>query len=381
MLRLVNMIVPSFNVYSATIDSCPVDGPTDTTDYIHSVQSSASSIFTTTSSNSINLFSLQASLPLFRTYTNQFTSPITSLVPHSTDPSIFFASEQCGNVKVFDSRAPQNSAQLIVSSSSEDGEIHSMDVGYSGTLVATGGNYAVSFFDIRNGGGSGGSGGSGGNINKATRIGYYEESHTDIITQTRFHPTKDNVVATGGEDCLVCIFDVTRSTEEEAVQSILNVEHPVRRIYFFGPSYEGLFSLSGSETMSLWHPESAQRIADHTSIRETFQVDYLIDAEWSDNQLSLLSGTFSGDVKVNTVSADSVTLAATMANGHSAVCRDFVKRDGCYFTGGEDGKLCVWSTEEGGGKYSKADVGVGVSGKKKRDKKKGGKGAAGFSPY
>jgi hypothetical protein len=70
-----------------------------------------------------------------------------------------------------------------------------------------------------------------------------------------------------------------------------------------------------------------------------------------------------------------------MANGHSAVCRDFVKRDGCYFTGGEDGKLCVWSTEEGGGKYSKADVGVGVSGKKKRDKKKGGKGAAGFSPY
>ena len=71
------------------------------------------------------------------------------------------------------------------------------------------------------------------------RLGEYGDIHSDIVTQLKFHPSHPSILASGGEDGLVCMYDVATDSGDEAVLSILNTDAPVRKLGFFGPSQEG----------------------------------------------------------------------------------------------------------------------------------------------
>jgi WD40 repeat protein len=47
------------------------------------------------------------------------------------------------------------------------------------------------------------------------------------ILQVCFHPTKQDMLASGSTDGLINIFDVSKSCEEEALQQSLNTESSV----------------------------------------------------------------------------------------------------------------------------------------------------------
>jgi hypothetical protein len=74
--------------------------------------------------------------------------------------------------------------------------------------------------------------------------------------------TTTSLIVTASEDGLACIFDTSQPLEETALQSVMNIGSPLRDVGFFGPSMQGLFCLTGSETMSVWHHDSAQKICD-----------------------------------------------------------------------------------------------------------------------
>ena len=72
----------------------------------------------------------------------------------------------------------------------------------------------VVFWDVRTGG----------------CAGSYSESHTDDITQTKFHPSRDHLLATGSTDGLVCIYDLNAASEDDALFSTMNTESSVNRL-------------------------------------------------------------------------------------------------------------------------------------------------------
>lgn len=61
---------------------------------------------------------------------------------------------------------------------------------------------------------------------KMKPLGSYNDCHTDTITKVRFKSADSSVLASAGEDGLICIFDSATVGNDEAVIAILNTECP-----------------------------------------------------------------------------------------------------------------------------------------------------------
>ena len=70
------------------------------------------------------------------------------------------------------------------------------------------------------------------------------------------------VLTSASKDGLVVLHDPSALTEENALLSVVNFGSPVRRIGFFGLGYEGLYALTGNETMGCYHWDSGQKVCD-----------------------------------------------------------------------------------------------------------------------
>lgn len=172
------------------------------------------------------------------------------------------------------------------------------------------------------------------------------------------------------EDGLMCVFDTSVSEGDEAVTSILNTECPIRRFGFFGESNEGIYTLSTVETASFWHYPSSQRISMFPELRETFQVDYLVDCMCLNdhNDIHLVAGKFNGGISLLKVNPAGLELSCSLENGHKAMVRSSLclnKGDAStsyIFTGAEDSSVCAWapglapkSSSSGGGSKIKKE--------------------------
>ena len=69
--------------------------------------------------------------------------------------------------------------------------------------------------------------------NPAELRGGYWESHEDDVTAVRFHPQRANVLASGGTDGIVNVFDISRESEDDALETSINSESSVQRLSWF----------------------------------------------------------------------------------------------------------------------------------------------------
>lgn len=277
-------------------------------------------------------------------------------------------SGQDGYVRLFDLRQSAAAASAATNSPSKSlskavaemqlprkEEALSVAIGYGGALAAVGGSRGlVHFFDLRSLGASD----STTSTCSPNLLGTYEDAHTEEVTKVRFQPAPDlsgattNTLVTSSEDGLVCTFDTSKPNEEEALSSVLNVGTPLRDVGFFGPNGEGLYCLTGSETMSVWHHDSAQRICNFGDVRARLggsagmSIDYLVGCNWDGNELSLLAGNSDGGAAIYRVDAGSIALTHTLVGGHRGCVRGFVAtRQRHWITGGEDARLCEWNLD------------------------------------
>ena len=214
--------------------------------------------------------------------------------------------------------------------------------------------------------------------NQGALLGTYSNAHTDDVTRLVFHPTKNNFLLSGSEDGLVASFDTTQPTEEMAIQSVLNVGSPIRRMGFCGfePTESTVWCLTGSETASLWNLDTASCICDFgaLSLREQLSmhyssgmmgghIDYLIDAHWdtSSRELFLSAGNAQGEAALfqctnstnNNMTQQhmgSSTPSYTwqpchwLKGGHRGVVRGVVHvSPSILISAGEDARMCEWN--------------------------------------
>jgi WD40 repeat protein len=221
-------------------------------------------------------------------------------------------------------------------------EISAMTVGMDDSLLACSIENTLFFYDLRNLG----------------KLGTYGDCHTDDITRIRFDPCHPSVLATAGEDGLVCVYDTSVSAQDEAILSILNTDCAVREFGFFGAGAAGIYCLSSIETGSFWHHPSAQRLGNFPELKNDVGVDYFVGC-WENrgasdsDQLYLLAGRFDGSGCVSEITPASVQvkghieaggLATGSIQGHADIirCMAMDSTGRIIFTGGEDGRLCAW---------------------------------------
>lgn len=155
---------------------------------------------------------------------------------------------------------------------------------------------------------------------------------------------------------------------------MLNAECPVRSLGFFGPRGEGLYCCTTTESLSLWDPQGAQRIADLGDVRTLARgdsnssemsdcggasagtrswgvpVDCVVGCEYEPDldRLWLVAGGFEGGGCLASVTRDGIALEAVLGGGHREQIRAFDWTGRSMVTGGEDAKLCLWSAPDSG---------------------------------
>jgi len=269
--------------------------------------------------------------------------------------------------------------------------------------VAVGTNKArISFFDLRYTNNNN----NDNNNEKPTGnlMGSYVDAHTEEVTRVRFQTvlsspqsssssqsqTRKTILATASEDGLIALHDPSQPSEEAALLSVLNIGTPCRDVGFFGPQYEGAWVLTGSETLSVHHWDSAQRVSDvggdglramlsgvvddatgsgrrkmeEDDRRDGSSVEYLVGCTWASISvagggaaggaaspaLHLIAGNSEGDGYVFRMDADQITPVMYLKGGHRGCIRDFCWVDNGggggggkrLVTGGEDARLCEW---------------------------------------
>ncbi|XP_045474346.1 WD repeat-containing protein 89 [Harmonia axyridis] len=101
----------------------------------------------------------------------------------------------------------------------KDKKFNSFDISSSGNVLCAGTNKFeedsfLLFWDIR----------------KSELAGGFWESHMDDITQVKFHPSDSNKMFSASMDGLINVYDLSRSSEEDALVDTLNTESSIEKI-------------------------------------------------------------------------------------------------------------------------------------------------------
>ncbi|XP_042392517.1 WD repeat-containing protein GTS1-like isoform X1 [Zingiber officinale] len=281
---------------------------------------------------------------------------ISFSVPSS--PQTICSCSSDGTVRAWDVRTFKQVSSLSTSSSQE---LFSFCFGgSSGNLLAGGSNAQIYFWDWRNG----------------NQMACLEESHMDDVTQVRFVPHLQNQLISSSVDGLMCLFDASGPiNDDDHLDQVMNVETSIAKIGFFGTMNQKLWCMTHLETLSIWDWRNARREVNFEDARSLASnkwnlddIDYFVDCHYSeiDDRLWVIGGTGSGTLgyfPIHNDHAGTIGVAeAILEGGHAGVVRTVLPASGTQrsisknnifcWTGGEDGRLCCWLSDEPSGSNS-----------------------------
>ncbi|XP_039992263.1 WD repeat-containing protein 89 [Xiphias gladius] len=188
-------------------------------------------------------------------------------------------------------------------------------------------------------------------------LGVYSESHSDDITQVRFHPRDKDRLASGSTDGLVNVFDLSRGAEEEALLATCNSDSSAGSVCWSGADYTQLLCLSHDEGLHLWdlgqldteEPLTIFSTPDARSLTPLAGaggLDYLVGGGWLEEAQKLLvvGGETSGDLHLMECDHGGLRLLRSLEGGHASTVRCFLwdAAGEALVTGGEDAQLLLW---------------------------------------
>lgn len=327
---------------------------------------------------------LQQPLRRIQTFKPHQDGTGTSTLVNTSDPSTFWSAGTDGRVIQCDMRT-QPSARLILKGKwSHRRPFLSMDVSPDGNTVIAGTekdgeDASIVFWDPRN---------------PKQPLATHTSTHSDDITSLHFDPdlssssSDSRHILSGSTDGLLSLTNLqnvlnptmdesNEDEDEDAVEHVANWGCSVARCGWIPgdglrvrehqdrSNIPKIWSTSDMETMGLWSAE-LDPVREYGDVRqssspEQWKTDYVIDVKWVDKhrgdarpwgESGLLKwcGTNEGDVALLRLShSDSSkwTIERILKNGHSDIVRSVCwTKEGVLFTGGEDGKICIWDSSK-----------------------------------
>ncbi|KAH9730398.1 WD repeat-containing protein GTS1 [Citrus sinensis] len=273
-----------------------------------------------------------------------FSGPSTPHVLHSCSSD--------GTIRAWDTR----SFHEVWSVTAGSQEIFCFSFGGSTDyLLAAGCGSQIQFWDWRN----------------KKQVACLEESHVEDVTQVHFVPNNQNKVVSASVDGLICTFDTGGDiNDDDLLESVINVGTSVGKVGFFGETNKHLWCLTHIETLSIWDWKDGQNVASFENARSLASdswtlddVDYFVDCHYpgEGENLWVIGGTGAGTVGYFPVNyGGAATIGppeAVLVGGHTAVVRSVLpmpsvqgrpaQSHGIFgWTGGEDGRLCCWLSDD-----------------------------------
>ncbi|XP_066996408.2 WD repeat-containing protein 89 isoform X2 [Anabrus simplex] len=187
-------------------------------------------------------------------------------------------------------------------------------------------------------------------------LGGYWESHTDDITQVKCHPSSNDRIATGSTDGLINIYDIKKSSEEDAFLYCLNTESLDKLGWFSRDGNDALMCITSTHILQLWDPVEvapdahfSREAITSAMMRKNTEDCYLVDIhprESDDGRLVLLCGSRAGKgecLRLVNVHGKKLSPASALKGNKQIVQASWFDEDSeCLVTGGERGILNVW---------------------------------------
>ncbi|KAF9187254.1 WD repeat-containing protein 89 [Haplosporangium sp. Z 767] len=310
--------------------------------YVFDIKANSSNLIVSASDHQIKLYN--PTTFAVQNVLKYHTDTITKIKAHGEN--FVMSSSMDGSVAVWDIRTSGNAVQVF--KTPDKAGLWSFDINAPETIIAAGtelvdgGDASIHFFDARS--------------NTSAVIKTYGESHSEDISNIMFHPTNPARLMSGSVDGLICQFDLTDFDEDEGLMVVANTKSSIHKIGYFGPNSEYIYCLSHMETLSLWNSDDPELIHQFGDIRGVSKpdmgltLDYAIDCQYEpeSGRLYLVSGSNEGNINILHVKADSLQLCQVMNGGHSEIVRStyWDMKRGILYSGGEDAKLNLWTTEE-----------------------------------
>lgn len=272
---------------------------------------------------------------------------ITGLKFVSDNENLFYSGSLDGTIKLWDMRT-KTKPSIIFKDDTDDKEklkpINCFDVSCdnkficAGTPLVEADSYLL-FWDIR----------------KSSVLGGYWESHTDDITQIKFNSNHSNSMLSGSTDGLINIFDVSQSSEDDALQNSLNVGTAIRKLEWLHDKNDSTVGcITDMETLQLWKIDDAQPFQHFTrenigSIARVKSYDntYIADIHpVNENEITIIAGSNAnkGNHLKSLVYSDSeIHPSANFENNKQLIrCTSYDKTNDMFVTAGESGIITVW---------------------------------------
>ncbi|XP_064599410.1 WD repeat-containing protein 89-like [Liolophura sinensis] len=166
------------------------------------------------------------------------------------DKNLLFSSSQ-DSVRCWDLRAPTKAVQTFQGFEGVS-SITSFDLSCDGRVLCAGSEVNKDGMDRRHG----------------DLLGCYSECHQDDITQVEFHPTQADSLLSGSTDGLVCVYDISQSSEEEALLSTLNSCSSVQKTGWCGSDKQNVYCVTHIDTFHVWNAFEGDNLIKLTDIKE-----------------------------------------------------------------------------------------------------------------
>lgn len=323
-------------------------------DYVFQIDSNQenSTLAVSLSTNAIKCYS-----PLTGQYIGEckgHSGPINHIsFSDPSSPHVLHSCSSDGTIRTWDIRSFNQVSKL---NGGNLQEVFSFSFGgSSGNLVAAGCKNEVLIWDWRNG----------------KQMACLEECHVDDVTQVHFSPDHRNKLISASVDGLICKFDTEGNiNDDDHLESVMNVGTSVAKVGFCGEMNNKLWCLTHIETLSVWDWKEGVIEANFQDARTLASdswtldhIDYFVDCHYSvpNNQLWVIGGTNAGTLGYFPVDYKG-TIAirspeAILEGGHVGVVRSVLPMSRLYggratnqgifgWTGGEDGRLCCWLSDE-----------------------------------
>ncbi|KAG0683832.1 hypothetical protein C6P40_005293 [Pichia californica] len=279
--------------------------------------------------------------------------PVHKILTDPLNPSTLFSCSDDSTVKVWDIRTNMSSKPLFELTNSRNLPFFSMDINHG--LISAGSQLKgtdseLVLWDTRK-------------LDKPLRS--FIDSHNDDITDTKFHPTRKNILLSGATDGYVNIYDLNVVDEDDAQLQCINYAS-VHSAGFI--SEERVYVLSHMETFAIYDLSSKEDIdpesvdvstlsnnntnkkgdQDYGDIRESWDCEYVIDlyapgyvASGSNSKNVVKLFHFDPNAEIFDPSKSKHWI---LEGGHrEEICRDIAIHNGSIFTAGEDNVVRVWN--------------------------------------
>lgn len=270
-----------------------------------------------------------------------------------SSPQVICSCSGDGTIRAWDTRSFK---QISLLNAGASHEMFSFSFGgTSGNLLAAGSSSKVLLWDWRS----------------SKQVACFEESHMDDVTQVRFAPNQQSKLISAAVDGLMCVFDTDGDiNEDDHLLTVMNVETSVSKVGFYGNTYQKLWCLTHIETLSTWDWNDGTRELNIENARSLASdkwnldhLDYFVDCHYSlpDDRLWAIGGTSEGTLGYFPVKNDPAgaigSAEAVLEGGHTGVIRTICpggssleslgQNKGIFgWTGGEDGRLCCWRSDD-----------------------------------